>query len=106
MAPVNRGYLGALLDRAFAWKSGLPPELCSYTVDRLRVPMADGVELLADLYHSQGLIAAGTLLIRTPYGCALPMALMNARLFAARGYVVLLSACRGTYGSGGQFDPG
>ncbi|KAH7394975.1 X-Pro dipeptidyl-peptidase-domain-containing protein [Phaeosphaeria sp. MPI-PUGE-AT-0046c] len=46
----------------------------------------------------------GTVLVRSPYGRTLPIAL-SARVYAARGYNALLVSCRGTFGSGGEFDP-
>jgi uncharacterized protein len=66
--------------------------------------MRDGVELAADLYRAEP-AAAGTLLVRGPYGRALPMAIPFTRVFAERGYHVLYVSCRGTFGSGGRFDP-
>jgi putative CocE/NonD family hydrolase len=66
--------------------------------------MRDGVELAADLYRAEP-GAAGTLLVRGPYGRSLPQAFPFARVFAERGYDVLYVSCRGTYGSGGTFEP-
>jgi putative CocE/NonD family hydrolase len=66
--------------------------------------MRDGVELLGDHYEPEG-PAVGALLVRGPYGRGLGMSLLLARPFAAHGYHVLLVSCRGTAGSGGQFDP-
>ena len=84
---------------------GLPPVTTDYTVSRdIRVPMGDGVELAADLYQPRS-DAVGTLLIRGPYGRHLPLALPLARVFAARGYHALFVSSRGTFGSGGTFDP-
>ncbi|KAJ5579818.1 uncharacterized protein N7459_005803 [Penicillium hispanicum] len=104
MAPIKRGWFTAWLDRTLTWMSGLPKESCSYTVDRLQIPMPDGINIAADIYQPQELEPLGTVLVRTPYGLSLPTALVNARPFAARGYVVLLSSCRGTGASEGQFD--
>jgi hypothetical protein len=70
----------------------------------LRVPMADGVELLADLHAPRGLVRGPTLLIRSPYGRR-PFGLSMAAPFAAQGYFALVQSCRGTAGSGGVFDP-
>jgi uncharacterized protein len=86
---------------------GLPPALTrDVRVTRgLRVPMPDGVELLADLYVPRRVPHAPTILIRTPYGRTGMLARVLTRPFAERGYQVLLQACRGTAGSGGEFDP-
>lgn len=66
--------------------------------------MRDGVELLADQYDPVG-DAVGTLLVRGPYGRAFPFSLVFAYLHAARGYRVILQSVRGTFGSGGHFQP-
>lgn len=76
-----------------------------YTVTRgIGVPMRDGVVLRADLYAPRG-ESKGTVLVRCPYGRALPYSLLFADLYAARGYHVLLQSCRGTFGSDGSFEP-
>ncbi|MDT5260938.1 MAG: uncharacterized protein QOD10_6018, partial [Mycobacterium sp.] len=84
---------------------GLPPATTDYTVDRAEVPMRDGVRLVADHYAPVTSRAVGTLLVRGPYGRAFPFSLAFARLYAARGYHVVLQSVRGTFGSGGAFEP-
>ena len=91
------GALGRLL--------GLPRATTDYTVDRVDVPMRDGVHLVADHYAPVTSSPAGTLLVRGPYGRAFPFSLAFARLYAARGYHVVLQSVRGTFGSGGEFEP-
>jgi uncharacterized protein len=49
--------------------------------------------------------SAATVLVRCPYGRGGPFGLMSAQILAERGYHVLLQSCRGTFGSGGQFEP-
>jgi putative CocE/NonD family hydrolase len=71
----------------------------------LRVPMRDGVELIADHYEPQTSNPAGTLLVRGPYGRRLPFSLLFAGVYASRGYHVVVQSVRGTFGSGGEFDP-
>lgn len=107
--PVPRGYLGALLDRLVGWKNGLPPETCSYTMTPVMIPLEgeEDVQLLADLYQpvtTGNEPAAGTVLVQSPYGRGLPLAL-SARVLAPRGYNVLYVSSRGTFGSGGNLDP-
>src|SRR6478672_881414 len=83
----------------------LPSTTSDYTITRdLRIPMRDGVELLADLYEPTA-ASAGTILVRSPYGFPMPMAIMTGGVYASRGYRVLLARCRGTFGSGGTFEP-
>nr|WP_198318606.1 CocE/NonD family hydrolase [Pseudofrankia inefficax] len=66
--------------------------------------MRDGVELVADHYAPKG-TPVGTLLVRGPYGRGFPSSALSGRIYAERGYHVLLQSCRGTFGSGGRFDP-
>ncbi len=66
--------------------------------------MRDGVTLVADHYEPTGDVA-GTLLVRCPYGRGFPFALVFGRIYAARGYRVILQSVRGTFGSGGVFEP-
>ena len=85
---------------------GLPPPICDFAVRRtVPVPMRDGVELVADHYAPRTAAPAGTLLVRGPYGRGFPFATVFGSVYAARGYHVVFQSVRGTYGSGGQFDP-
>lgn len=73
----------------------------------LTVPGSDGVTLLADLYRP-GVSAdepLPTLLVRSPYGRRGKWGAVYGQLFAERGYNVLVQSTRGTYGSGGAFQP-
>ncbi|TVY74921.1 Cocaine esterase [Fusarium oxysporum f. sp. cubense] len=100
MPPVERGWITFFVDRVFGWWSGLPRETSSYTTEFIQIPIGD-VKLAANLYQPTT-APRGTILIRTSYGIAPLMALGNARMFASRGYQVLLAACRGTDPSDGQ----
>ncbi|OBK86015.1 hydrolase [Mycolicibacter heraklionensis] len=82
----------------------LPPPTTGYTVRREQVPMRDGVQLRADHYQPTGDVS-GTLLVRCPYGRRFPFSLVFARMYAARGYRVILQSVRGTFGSAGVFEP-
>lgn len=73
------------------------------TPETVRIPMRDGVELGASLYHPKA-ASRGLLLARGPYG--------RGRMFAGivtpfvrHDYTVLLVSSRGTADSGGAFDP-
>ncbi|MET8651319.1 CocE/NonD family hydrolase [Nocardia aurea] len=72
----------------------------------LRVPMDDGVELLADLITPLGDTdpRLPTVVIRGPYGRSGGVA-AQARALAREGFTVLFQSCRGTAGSGGVFTP-
>jgi uncharacterized protein len=67
--------------------------------------MRDGVQLVADHYAPATSSPVGTLLVRGPYGRGFPFSLVFARQYAARGYHVVLQSVRGTFGSGGEFEP-
>lgn len=69
----------------------------------VRVPMPDGIELLADHYVPRGGERYPLLLCRSPYGRRGFFGLAMARLFAERGFQVFIQSCRGTFGSGGEF---
>ncbi len=95
---VSSRVVGRLLD--------LPPaETYDIVIERdVRVPMPDGVVLLADRYST----ANGrppTILIRSPYGRRSVFGLLFGRPFAERGFQVFIQSCRGTFGSGGELDP-
>lgn len=64
----------------------------------------DGVVLLSDVWLPRPLDpSAALVLVRTPYGRD-GMDLL-ARLLAERGHPVVVQSCRGTFGSGGTFEP-
>jgi uncharacterized protein len=102
--PVGRAAdtVSKLLTRS--WK--LPPRRNRVTIEaKVPVPMKDGTELLADHYIPVIGRQAPTVLVRCPYGRGFPFSLGTAQLVAERGYHVLLQSCRGTFGSGGDFEP-
>ena len=94
-----------IVDAAVARMFKMPPGHHDYTLTRaVRVSMRDGVELLTDIYAPVEK-SRGTLLIRTPYGRGGLLTLVTARYFATHGYRVVHQSCRGTFGSGGIFEP-
>jgi uncharacterized protein len=89
---------------ARAWK--LPPRRNPVRVVRsIDVPMSDGVTLVTDHYAPQIAGPAPTILVRSPYGRGAPYSVLYAQIYAERGFHVVLQSCRGTFGSGGVFDP-
>ncbi|KAL0936253.1 hydrolase [Colletotrichum truncatum] len=102
---VPRPLWAALLDRAVGWALGLPSEAGGYTTQPLKIPLPDGAVLACDLYRPSR-DPLGTILVRGPYGRAFFFSLINARIFAARGYQVLFVSSRGTFGSTGTFEIG
>ncbi len=76
----------------------------------LRVPMPDGAVLLADRYAPRirpwpVRPAPPLVLVRSPYGRRRSWGLLFGRLLAERGFQAVIQSCRGTFGSGGTFDP-
>jgi uncharacterized protein len=90
----------------------LPP-VASRDIDvqrDLRVRMPDGVVLLADRYAPRTRPwplrpSPPLVLVRSPYGRRRSWGLMFGRMFAERGFQAVIQSCRGTFGSGGTFDP-
>ncbi len=99
VVPVN------LARRAVARAARLPPAThAEVVVDHdLEAKMADGTVLLADRWYPAAADRSPIVLIRSPYGRRQLGPL--ARVFAERGYQVLVQSCRGTFGSGAPFDP-
>src|SRR5690606_18871334 len=69
----------------------------------LSVTAPDGVALRTEVYLPRNGVRAPTILIRVPYGLAGFGTV--AELYAERGFNAVIQACRGTGGSGGDFDP-
>jgi putative CocE/NonD family hydrolase len=92
--------------RAIAAALRLPPAITRRVGVRRDVPIPtrDGVALLADVYAPGLPGGSPTVLVRTPYGRRGAMGLLG-RLVAERGFHVVIQSCRGTFGSGGAFEP-
>jgi putative CocE/NonD family hydrolase len=86
-----------------------PPITRDVVVQRdLAVPMPDGTILLADKWQPRARDASTALptaLYRSPYGRRGVFGLMLGRMMAERGFQVVIQSTRGTFGSGGTFDP-
>jgi putative CocE/NonD family hydrolase len=94
-----------LTSRLISWWMRLPPaESHDFVITRdLRVPMPDGVILLADHYAPRTGPRRPTILVRSPYGRRGFFGSMFALPYVERGYQVLVQSCRGTAGSDGDF---
>jgi putative CocE/NonD family hydrolase len=93
--------ISRLVGRMWRLPAALTRDLAT---ERLRIPMRDGVDLLADRYYSRGSAAQPTVLLRSCYGRGTLFKLF-AILFAERGMQVVVQSCRGTDGSQGVFQP-
>ena len=67
----------------------------------VRIPMRDGVHLVADLYRPAAPGRYPVILQRTPYGRVMPSSF--ALRAAGQGYAVLIQDCRGRWDSEGSF---
>jgi uncharacterized protein len=86
LTPRARTRRRRALDAAIARIFKMPPGHRDYTMTRaVRVPMRDGVELLADIY-APVTKSLGTLLIRTPYRRTGLIAFLTACYYATHGY--------------------
>lgn len=70
----------------------------------IEVHTRDGVLLRTDHYEPR-LRGVPTILLRTPYGRRGIAGLLQGRVLAERGYHVVIQSCRGTFDSGGVFEP-
>jgi predicted acyl esterase len=102
---MTRSTRQRLADAALTRALGAPKPRNSYAINAVRVPLRDGVTLLGDHYAPTTTSPRGTVLIRSPYGRGFPSSSLNGRMFAARGYHVVIQSVRGTFGSGGTFEP-
>jgi hypothetical protein len=69
---------------------------------------SDGVPLVADIYHPQHTAHTPTLLVRIPLTKDFKNSLfarMIGKMWAERGYTVVIQGTRGRFGSGGAFYP-
>lgn len=104
---MTPGPLTRLAQRVLTRRAELEPETSSYRVTRrVPVPMRDGVHLLADHYAPETDAPVGTLLLRGPYVRDSLPTRATVGTYAARGYHVVLQSTRGSFGSGGDFEPG
>lgn len=96
-----------VLSRILGNSMKLPaPQSRAVKVERdLAIEMPDGVVLLADRFIPATGDDAPLVLVRSPYGRKNMFGTLFGTLFAERGLQVLVQSCRGTFGSGGEFDP-
>jgi uncharacterized protein len=87
------------------WLGLPPPVIRAVRVRRdIAITTRDGTVLRTDHWEPR-LWPAPTILIRTPYGRRGVVGLVSGRVLAEHGFHVVLQSCRGTFDSGGEFDP-
>src|SRR5262245_50282991 len=106
--PYGRGVgssITSLTSAAAGQALRLPPPLTRDVRVRrgFSIRARDGAILRTD-HYAPALDGAPTVLVRTPYGRGNVYGLA-ARVLAERGFHVIVSSCRGTSGSTGEFDP-
>ncbi len=98
--PLGAGIASQFVHQMYS----LPPARFSVRTQRnIEVPTSDGIALLSDIYTPKDAGPHPTLVMRTPYG-RFGFAVV-AQIYAEHGFRTLLQACRGTDGSGGEFNP-
>jgi putative CocE/NonD family hydrolase len=99
----------SLLSSILGRRWGLPPAQTRAVVRQagLRVPMHDGIVLLADRWVAKATLdePQPTVLVRSCYGRGGPYGLFHGRMLAERGLQVVIQSVRGTFGSEGTFNP-
>lgn len=94
-----------IVDRVVTRRFRLVSPTSGYRVrESVRVPMRDGLDLVADHWVPDQ-VRGPLLLMRTPYARRGVAAQVLQGAFAARGYPMLVQSCRGTFGSEGEFEP-
>ncbi|WP_419903238.1 CocE/NonD family hydrolase [Kiloniella sp.] len=79
-----------------------------WTERRAGFTTKDGIRLLADIHHPQGLEKTPTVLVRIPFTKTYFNVLRSdviGRYWASRGYTVVIQGTRGRYESDGEFYP-
>jgi putative CocE/NonD family hydrolase len=92
---------------AYHYGLGLP----RYAVriqQNVKIPLSDGVNLAAEIFHPQHAGSTPTLLVRIPLSKSFKNDLflnLISRVWAEHGYTVIIQGTRGRFGSGGIFCP-
>lgn len=98
-----------LIPAFMAKEIGLRPSVYSVAIEKnTPVPMGDGAVLRADIYHPEKLSPAPTILIRIPLDDNFKGKFMSnilGRMWAERGYNVMVEGVRGRFNSTGKHIP-
>jgi len=107
LAPIRRTReFKQLFEDPVASYAELSQATHSIKIERsVHIPMRDGIKLLADIYRPDEAERYPVILIRSPYGRGTDIPPDDVAHYAARGYVVVIEAVRGTDGSEGEFQP-
>ncbi len=100
---VALGYEELAADPTTRYPELSQPTLNSRTEKAVKIPMRDGVNLVADVARPDTEGKFPTVLVRTPYGRSGSM--LQGDWYAKRGYVFVVQDVRGRFDSEGEFDP-
>jgi predicted acyl esterase len=89
----------SILSRILGRVAKLPPtQTHNVLVERdLKVPMPDGVVLLANRYVPRGVEKSPLILVRCCYGRTGIFGVLSGEIFAERGFQVVVQSTRGTF---------
>ena len=85
--------------------SGFPPKYASGTMRTVTVSCRDGVELTTDIYTPVMKGPYPTIVVRCPYPQQVDLWRLHGEELTKRGYAMVCEWCRGTYTSGGTWEP-
>ncbi len=85
--------------------SGFEPEYAAGDMRTVKVPCRDGVELTADIYTPVTQGPHPTIVVRCPYPQQVELWKLHGEELTKRGYALVCEWCRGTYTSGGVWEP-
>lgn len=92
----------------YSWFIDFPQPIYPFEVHKnVKIPMHDGIHLVADIYHPKTSDKCPVIILRTPYGKRgkiHPYKLL-AFLFASQGYVFIVQDVRGRHLSEGEYEP-
>ena len=85
--------------------SEFEPEYTAGSMSTVKVPCRDGVELTADIYTPVMQGPYPTIVVRCPYPQQVELWKLHGEELTKRGYALVCEWCRGTYTSGGTWEP-
>ncbi|MFY9234724.1 MAG: CocE/NonD family hydrolase [Fimbriimonadaceae bacterium] len=100
---VTAGYTDVFIDPVSKFPELSQPTFTTKKLSAVKIPMRDGVNLVADIMMPAEEGKYPVILSRTPYGREGQM--VGADWWAKRGYVVVAQDVRGRHDSEGKWDP-
>jgi len=109
---ITIGVLVWITDQLGPWwfgrTLGLRPSEFAVRIERVSMKTADGVTLVADIYHPLRAGRAPAILVRVPYSKTLTNMIFGrtvGSMWAEHGYTAVIQGTRGRYESGGTHYP-